>query len=255
MVPRHAKPLEKLEQMDDLTPEIAGKILEGDDLNLIKRVRSGKPLSKFNRDKLEAIRAQADPAPAEPDNTIPETVTTVAELCRIVECDRKTLWRWRKMPDFPGGKDGNWPARAIKAFADQRRGAGRVSIAPALTGRKLELEIERLEIQISLLRGETIYLEHHIEVCDHLINGIKGVLTPMPSTYAPQIVGIETPEEGERVLETVVAECFKVLSKVPVTEFEDTATKREKEARTPTKAAPVAKKVKGKVGGKHPRRD
>lgn len=124
-----------------ITPEVADKILDADFANIVKKVKSGKPLSTAERARVQAQAAGSTEELA--------VAKTVVELAAALGVTRRTLANWRKMPGAPEAA-----ANGLKGGAD-RSGAQ----TEALKARKLLAEVEERELRVAVRKGEYLRTE------------------------------------------------------------------------------------------------
>lgn len=141
-----------------ITPEVAERILAKDYTNIVKKVTEGKPLSKAER---ELIQARAESV-ADTSITIAKDVT---ELASILGVSRQTLYAWRKLEGAPApASNGTHSVIAWRQFirqSDLHGSSGKLTVErqEALKARKLLAEVEQREIRTAILKGEYVSLE------------------------------------------------------------------------------------------------
>lgn len=180
---------------DGLTPEQAQSILKRDAANLVARVRAGKPLSPADRRQLASISAGGSAAPGASGH-----VRTQVELAAALGVDRKTIKRWMKMEGCPGAKaDGRYSVEAWLSFkAKQKAGVRDGDLDPAdEKARQILLQNERLELQIAVMRKEYVASVDVEKWVGAMVLQAKRVLLGLPSSIAPQVVGLSVPEAEE----------------------------------------------------------
>jgi hypothetical protein len=138
----------------ELSPDIAGKILDADFQNIVKKVAAGKPLTVAERARIESRAAGSA-------ETMSYTKTLV-ELAAVLGVSRRALSSWQKMEGAPKAlSNGLWPVADWREFVRIRGlNAGRVSIGneEALKARKLLAEVEERELRIAVKKGEYVAL-------------------------------------------------------------------------------------------------
>ncbi len=141
-----------------ITPEVAERILAKDYTNIVKKVTEGKPLSKAER---ELIQAKAESV-ADTSITIAKDVT---ELASILGVSRQTLYAWRKLEGAPApASNGTHSVIAWRQFirqSDLHGSSGKLTVErhEALKARKLLAEVEQREIRTAILKGEYVSLD------------------------------------------------------------------------------------------------
>jgi hypothetical protein len=76
-----------------LDPEVAGKILDADFQNVVKKVAAGKPLTVAERSRIESLAAGSNESLA--------YAKTLVELAAVLGVTRRTLTTWQKMEELP----------------------------------------------------------------------------------------------------------------------------------------------------------
>lgn len=138
----------------ELSPDIAGKILDADFQNIVKKVAAGKPLTVAERARIESRAAGSV-------ETMAYTKTLV-ELSAVLGVSRRTLSTWQKIEGAPKAlSNGMWPVADWREFVRLRGlNAGRVPVGneEALKARKLLAEVEERELRIAVKKGEYVPL-------------------------------------------------------------------------------------------------
>ena len=138
----------------ELSPDIAGKILDADFQNIVKKVAAGKPLTVAERARIESRAAGSV-------ETMAYTKTLV-ELAAVLGVSRRTLSTWQKIEGAPKAlSNGMWPVADWREFVRLRGlNAGRVPVGneEALKARKLLAEVEERELRIAVKKGEYVPL-------------------------------------------------------------------------------------------------
>lgn len=138
----------------ELSPDVAGKILDADFQNVVRKVAAGKPLTVAERSRIEARAAGSV-------ETMAYTKTLV-ELAAVLGVSRRTLSTWQKIEGAPKAlSNGMWPVADWREFVRLRGlNAGRVPVGneEALKARKLLAEVEERELRIAVKKGEYVAL-------------------------------------------------------------------------------------------------
>jgi hypothetical protein len=138
----------------ELSPDIAGKILDADFQNIVKKVAAGKPLTVAERARIESRAAGSV-------ETMAYTKTLV-ELAAVLGVSRRTLSTWQKLEGAPKAlSNGMWPVADWREFVRLRGlNSGRVPVGneEALKARKLLAEVEERELRIAVKKGEYVPL-------------------------------------------------------------------------------------------------
>jgi hypothetical protein len=136
----------------ELSPDVAGKILDADFQNVVKKVAAGKPLTVAERARIEARAAGST-----------ETTTyakTKVELADLLGVTRRTLTTWQKLKGAPVAlSNGMWSVAEWREFVRLRglKGATKVGVnEEALKARKLLAEVEERELRIAIKKGEFV---------------------------------------------------------------------------------------------------
>jgi hypothetical protein len=137
-----------------LDPEVAGKILDADFQNVVKKVAAGKPLTVAERSRIESLAAGSNDSLA--------YAKTLVELATVLGVSRRTLTTWQKMEGSPKPlSNGLWPVADWREFVRVRGlKAGKVPLGneEALKARKLLAEVEERELRIAVKKGEYVPL-------------------------------------------------------------------------------------------------
>jgi hypothetical protein len=106
----------------ELSPDIAGKILDADFQNIVKKVAAGKPLTVAERARIESRAAGSAETLA--------YAKTLVELAAVLGVSRRTLTNWQKMEGAPKAlSNGLWPVADWREFVRLRGlNAGRVPV-------------------------------------------------------------------------------------------------------------------------------
>lgn len=138
----------------ELSPDIAGKILDADFQNIVKKVAGGKPLTVAERARIESRAAGSAETLA--------YAKTLVELAAVLGVSRRTLSTWQKLEGAPKAlSNGLWPVADWREFVRMRGlNAGRVPVGneEALKARKLLAEVEERELRIAVKKGEYVPL-------------------------------------------------------------------------------------------------
>jgi hypothetical protein len=149
-----SKPRSHDDGRPSLDPEVAGKILDADFQNIVKKVAAGKPLTVAERARIESRAAGSSETLA--------YANTLVELAAALGVSRRTLSTWQKMEGAPKAlSNGLWPVADWREFIRIRGlNAGRVPVGneEALKARKLLAEVEERELRIAVKKGEYVAL-------------------------------------------------------------------------------------------------
>lgn len=134
-----------------LTPEQAGKLLSADTVNIIKRVQSGKPLTREQRAMVLQL------ASGEESNTEKATARTLVELAEIMGVTRQTLTSWRKKEGAPKpASNGRHPLNEWRLFLQK------MGVIESISDDGTSEEIEQLKLR--KLSAEVAKREHELDV-------------------------------------------------------------------------------------------
>lgn len=138
----------------ELSPDIAGKILDADFQNVVKKVAAGKPLTVAERARIESRAAGSVETLA--------YAKTLVELASVLGVTRRTLSTWQKMDGAPKAlSNGLWPVADWREFVrlnGLKAGKAPVGNEEALKARKLLAEVEERELRIAVKKGEYVAL-------------------------------------------------------------------------------------------------
>ena len=128
--------------------------------------------------------------------------------------------RWPKLDNCPGARpDGRYDVAVWREFANQRRGIdddGGLSQAQ-LKARQILLQNQKLEFQLSVLRGENVSSDKVRQWAAQCSLNVKRVLLQGPASLAPQVIGVSI-QEAETILKQWVNESLRKLSDNPLGE-------------------------------------
>ena len=144
-----------------MTVDIAERLLRADLANIVKKVRSGKPLTAQERRTLTNSASGEAPAPT-------DFVKNYVDLAEVLGVTRRTLQDWRKMKGAPVARsNGEHEVEAWRAFQRKIGGKGApqpedpesdkdLPSEPILKRRKLLLFCLEKEMQLAEKRGELV---------------------------------------------------------------------------------------------------
>jgi hypothetical protein len=139
-------------EQKELSPDVAGKILDADFQNVVRKVAAGKPLTVAERSRIEARAAGSTESLA--------YAKTLVELAAVLGVTRRTLNAWQKMEGSPKPlSNGYWPVADWREFVRVRGlkvGKTPVGNEEALKARKLLAEVEERELRIAVKKGEYV---------------------------------------------------------------------------------------------------
>ena len=172
----------------ELSPEVAGKILDADFQNIVKKVAAGKPLTVAERTRIESRAAGSVESLA--------YAKTLVELAAVLGVTRRTLSTWQKMDGAPKPlSNGLWPVADWREFVRMRGlKAGRAPVGneEALKARKLLAEVEERELRIAVKKGEYVPLTKVREEWIGLVAQATSVLrAKFESELPPVLSGLD----------------------------------------------------------------
>ena len=137
-----------------IKPGDAVIMLKADSANIAKKLKAGKPLSKSERDLVQAAAFGGVPSNQ-------EYCDTQDELGRLIGVTRKTIQRWRKIEGSPEPRaDGRWHVPSWRQFKISRQGDDEDEeenpIASVARAKQILLQNERLEMRILAEKKELI---------------------------------------------------------------------------------------------------
>ena len=172
----------------ELSPDVAGKILDADFQNVIRKVAAGKPLTVAERARIESRAAGSAETLA--------YAKTLVELAAVLGVTRRTLTTWQKMEGSPKPlSNGLWPVADWREFV-RLRGlkAGKVPAGneEALKARKLLAEVEERELRIAVKKGEYVPLTKVREEWIGLVAQATSILrAKFESELPPVLSGLD----------------------------------------------------------------
>ena len=172
----------------ELSPDIAGKILDADFQNIVKKVAAGKPLTVAERGRIESRAAGSVETLA--------YAKTLVELASVLGVTRRTLSTWQKMDGAPKSlSNGLWPVADWREFVrlnGLKAGKAPVGNEEALKARKLLAEVEERELRIAMKKGEYVALTKVREEWIGLVAQATSILrAKFESELPPVLSGLD----------------------------------------------------------------
>lgn len=172
-----------------ITPEVAERILAKDYANIVKKVSEGKPLSKTERD---LIQAKADSI----SNDSITVAKDLTELSSVLGVSRQTIHNWRKLDGAPTpAANGFHSVIEWRQFIrDNNLNQGKITTdrQEALKARKLLAEVEQREIRTAILKGEYVALEEvRLEWTTQVGKAIALMRAKFESELPPILSGLD----------------------------------------------------------------
>jgi transcriptional regulator with XRE-family HTH domain len=167
-----------------LDPDVAGKILDADFQNIVKKVAAGKPLTVAERARIEARAAGSDDTTA--------YAKTKVELADLLGVTRRTLSTWQRRKGAPKPlANGMWSVAAWREFVRENglKGSTKPSAnEDALKARKLLAEVEERELRIAVKKGEYVPLDKVREEWIGLVAQATSVLRAKFENELPPVL-------------------------------------------------------------------
>ena len=172
----------------ELSPDVAGKILDADFQNVVKKVAAGKPLTVAERARIESRAAGSVETLA--------YAKTLVELASVLGVTRRTLSTWQKMDGAPKAlSNGLWPVADWREFVrlnGLKAGKAPVGNEEALKARKLLAEVEERELRIAVKKGEYVALTKVREEWIGLVAQATSILrAKFESELPPVLSGLD----------------------------------------------------------------
>jgi hypothetical protein len=168
----------------ELSPDVAGRILDADFQNVVKKVAAGKPLTVAERARIEARAAGSTETTA--------YAKTKVELADLLGVTRRTLTSWQKLKGAPVAlSNGMWSVAEWREFVRLRglKGATKVGVnEEALKARKLLAEVEERELRIAIMKGEYVPLHRVREEWIGLVAQATSVLRAKFENELPPVL-------------------------------------------------------------------
>ena len=188
------------EKFDGKGAEVASKILKKNLLNIIRKVSDGKTLSSMELSQIQGLADGGDSGDGQQG-----WAKNQVELAEILGVERKTIQRWLKIKGCPQARsDGRynipefreWASKTGRKVADEGYDDDERS---KLEVRRLRTICERLDLELEVARGTYTANDSVSRDVFRLVATAKKVLEQMPSTLAPQVVGLTVAEAEKRI--------------------------------------------------------
>ena len=187
----------------EISTELAGRILDADFQNIVKKVAAGKPLTVAERARIEARAAGSTDTTA--------YAKTLVELASLLGVTRRTLTSWQKMDGAPAPlSNGMWSVADWREFV-RVRGLKGTKPAPhneeGLKARKLLAEVEEREIKVAIKKGDFIKVDDVRTEWIGLVGQATAILrAKFESELPPILSGLDATG--------IQAECRKAIDEV-----------------------------------------
>lgn len=191
-------------EQPEISPELAGKVLDADFQNIIRKVAAGKPMTVAERARIEARAAGSN------DNTA--YAKTLVELAALLGVTRRTLNSWQKLEGAPkAASNGNWSVADWREFVRVRGFKSNTKSIPhnedALKARKLLAEVEEREIKVAIKKGDYVRVEDVRSEWIGLVARATAILrAKFESELPPVLSGLDATG--------IQAECRKAIDEV-----------------------------------------
>lgn len=191
-------------EQPEISPELAGKVLDADFQNIIRKVAAGKPMTVAERARIEARAAGSN------DNTA--YAKTLVELAALLGVTRRTLNSWQKFEGAPkAASNGNWSVADWREFVRVRGFKSNTKSIPhnedALKARKLLAEVEEREIKVAIKKGDYVRVEDVRSEWIGLVARATAILrAKFESELPPVLSGLDATG--------IQAECRKAIDEV-----------------------------------------
>ena len=193
--------------MENVSPEIASKLLKRDFTNLVARVQKGGKLTRAERAMLQSMATGTGASPA--------TAASYVELAAILGVSRQSVHTWKKRKGAPKpAANGLHDVVAWKEFMAAQGLKGAETHEPedleaALKARKLLAEVEERELRVAIRRGEYVAVEEVRQTWTELVAQATAMLRKKFEQELPPILsgldatGIQ--EEARRAIDEVLS--------------------------------------------------
>lgn len=181
---------------NEITPELAAKVLRKNRQNLVRKVADGKTLSPREQEYLNAI-ARGEETTAEP--TFAKNQVALANALGV---ERKTIQRWVKEEGAPEARPngqyhiGEWRSWAT---ANHKKLGDDTPSQATLKARNLLLLNRKLEHHLKVLQGEYVPTKDVERTGAELGTQIRKVVTTL-HLLAPSLVRCTSVDECEQIL-------------------------------------------------------
>ncbi len=206
-----------------IEPDQARAFLKADAANLAKRLKAGHTLTAAERKHLASLAAGG----RDPDPTF---VSSILELSALLGVERMTLHRWRKLPGCPEPRaDGRWEVAAWRAFKATRPAGARDDEGTTdEKERNTKLRNEKLAVEVAVLKKEYVERAEVERWVAGMIVTAKGVLLGLPSSLAPQVVGVSI-AEAESLIREGINEALSQLHGDPIRGLSELSAAKDSE--------------------------
>jgi len=192
--------------MENVSPDIASKLLKRDFTNLVARVQKGGKLTRAERAMLQSMATGSGADPA--------TAASYVELAAILGVTRQSINTWKKRKGSPKpAANGLHDVAAWREFMrlhDLKGGevAQPGDVESSLKARKLLAEVEERELRLGIRRGDYVAVEEVRQMWTELVAQATAMLRKKFEQELPPILsgldatGIQ--EEARRAIDEVL---------------------------------------------------
>jgi len=193
--------------MENVSPEIASKLLKRDFTNLVARVQKGGKLTRAERAMLQSM--------ATGTGSSPPTAASYVELAAILGVSRQSIHTWKKRKDAPKpAANGLHDVVAWREYMQAHELKGNSAsdvpdIESALKARRLLADVEERELRLAIRRGDYVTVEEVRQTWTELVAQATSMLRRKFEQELPPILsgldatGIQ--EESRRAIDEVLS--------------------------------------------------
>ena len=172
-------------------PKEAETLLHADKINIVKRVKDGKPLTEAQRARLLGHS----------DGT--RFAKNQTELAQAIGVDRRTIQRWKKDETFPKAKsDGRWDIAEVRAWQGTEPPEEETDDLPSKAqgeARRVWLQVAKLELELDTWRGKFVEVDVAKAEISAMVIKCKTLLLSIGDRVGPLLSGMEPAEASERI--------------------------------------------------------
>jgi len=176
-------------------PNEAQTLLQADKINIVKRVKEGKPLTEAQRARLlghtEGTRFAKNQT----------------ELASALGVDRRTIQRWKQDPTFPQAQsDGRWDIAEVKIWhgsADEEPTDEELPSKTQGEARRVWLQVAKLELELDTYRGRFVDVDQAKGEIASMVIKCKTLLLSIGDRMGPLVTGMQPAEASKRINEEI----------------------------------------------------
>jgi hypothetical protein len=186
----------------------AAKVLKQDLKNLSRKVAAGKTLTATERALVQGLAEGIDESDAK------AFAANQVELADALGVTRKSVQRWIKEGAPPAQSNGLWNVAEWRAwgkakgkqFTEEDSGPSKAQ----QEARRLLLQNEKLEIELSIMRREYMHVDEFRVLISSLVAEARKILLAMPNSLPPQLAGLTEAQMSKRLRDEVDTIMFKL---------------------------------------------